>query len=345
MTIDDGGLLCEARAHAERAAYPIVLKRFLAPSDSRLWRILALLRRGMPAERIRGVTGISAWFLWEFERAIALEREVRAMGPRIAEPRDDEAATLLATVKRAGFGDRELAQMAGPAVTAEAIRLARMELGLVPGYAMVDTCAAEFAAETPYFYATYAAAGSEPELPPVAAARGARHRLRAGPDRAGDRVRLLRRPGRGRAARARLAGGHDQLQPGDRLDRLRRVVAAVFRAAGPGERAFGRGGRVAGGAGSRMRSAPSSSSAARRRSTSPRPLAAAGIPLLGANLETIDQAEDRIRFANLVESVGIPQPEGGMARSIEEALALADQIGYPVIVRPSFVIGGLAIDF
>jgi carbamoyl-phosphate synthase large subunit len=74
-------------------------------------------------------------------------------------------------------------------------------------------------------------------------------------------------------------------------------------------------------------------------------LVEAGIPLLGANLETIDQAEDRIRFANLVEAVGIPQPEGGMARSIEEALALADRIGYPVIVRPSFVIGGLAIDF
>jgi len=75
------------------------------------------------------------------------------------------------------------------------------------------------------------------------------------------------------------------------------------------------------------------------------PLAAAGIPLLGANMETIDQAEDRIRFANLVESLGIPQPEGGMARSMEEAIALAEQIGYPVMVRPSFVIGGLAIDF
>ena len=75
------------------------------------------------------------------------------------------------------------------------------------------------------------------------------------------------------------------------------------------------------------------------------PLAAAGIPLLGASLETIDQAEDRIRFANLVEDLGIPQPEGGMARSVEEALVLADRIGYPVIVRPSFVIGGLAIDF
>jgi carbamoyl-phosphate synthase large subunit len=144
VTVDGSGLLCEAERHAERAAYPIVLKRFLAPSDSRMWRIFALLRRGMPAERIRGVTGISSWFLWEFERAIALEREVRKMGARIAVATVAEAGTLLATAKRDGFGDRELAQMAG--VTAEAVRLARMELGIVPGYAMVDTCAAEFAA-------------------------------------------------------------------------------------------------------------------------------------------------------------------------------------------------------
>jgi carbamoyl-phosphate synthase large subunit len=74
-------------------------------------------------------------------------------------------------------------------------------------------------------------------------------------------------------------------------------------------------------------------------------LAAAGVPLLGASLETIDQAEDRVRFSALVERLGIPQPEGGMARSIDEAETLADRIGYPVIVRPSFVIGGLAIDF
>jgi carbamoyl-phosphate synthase large subunit len=75
------------------------------------------------------------------------------------------------------------------------------------------------------------------------------------------------------------------------------------------------------------------------------PLAEGGVPLLGSDLEAIDQAEERTRFANLLDRLGIPQPEGGMARSIEEALTLADRIGYPVIVRPSFVIGGLAIDF
>jgi carbamoyl-phosphate synthase large subunit len=75
------------------------------------------------------------------------------------------------------------------------------------------------------------------------------------------------------------------------------------------------------------------------------PLVAQGVPLLGSDLETIDQAEERTRFAALLDRLGIPQPEGGMAHSIEEALTLAERIGFPVIVRPSFVIGGLAIDF
>jgi carbamoyl-phosphate synthase large subunit len=340
MPIDGSGLLCEAKAHAERAAYPIVLKRFLAPSDSRFWRILALLRRGMPAETIRGVTGISAWFLWEFERAIGLEREVRTFGARMADPRDEEAATLLATVKRAGFGDRELGQMAG--VDAEAIRLARMELGLVPGYAMVDTCAAEFAAETPYFYATYAASGSEPELPPVA--RPAALVIGSGPVRIGQGIEFdycavqAAAELRERGWQAVMINSNPETVSTDfdassRLyfepldpESVRSVVEAETAAGQQFLPAF-----VQFGGQTPLNLAES--------------LAAAGIPLLGANLETIDQAEDRIRFANLVESVGIPQPEGGMARSIEEALALADSIGYPVIVRPSFVIGGLAIDF
>jgi carbamoyl-phosphate synthase large subunit len=75
------------------------------------------------------------------------------------------------------------------------------------------------------------------------------------------------------------------------------------------------------------------------------PLAAGGVPLLGSDLEAIDQAEERVRFAALLDRLGIPQPDGGMAHSVEEALTLAERIGYPVIVRPSFVIGGLAIDF
>jgi carbamoyl-phosphate synthase large subunit len=352
ITIDGTGLLCEAGRHAQRAAYPIVLKRFLAPSDSRFWRILALLRRGMPAETIRGVTGISSWFLSEFERAIGLEREVRRFGRRIADPADEEAATLLATVKREGFGDKELAQMAGAGVTAEQIRLARMELGLVPGYAMVDTCAAEFAAETPYFYATYAAAGSEPELPPVT--RPAALVIGSGPVRIGQGIEFdycavqaaaeLRELG----WQAVMINSNPETVSTD-FDASSRLyfepldpesVRSVVETESPD----GTAGGPNDGDGTGLLPAFVQFGGQTPLNLA-QPLAEAGIPLMGANLETIDQAEDRIRFANLVEELGIPQPEGGMARSIEEALVLADRIGYPVIVRPSFVIGGLAIDF
>jgi carbamoyl-phosphate synthase large subunit len=340
VPVDENGLLCESRRFANRAAYPLVLRRFLAPSDSRLWRILALLRRGMPAERIRGVTGITPWFLSEFERAIALERDVRAMGARVADPEDAAAAELLATAKREGFGDRELAQMSG--APAEAIRRARAELGLAPGYAMVDTCAAEFAAETPYFYATYAAAGSEPELPAVA--RPAALVIGSGPVRIGQGIEFdycavqAAAELRAQGWQAVMINSNPETVSTDfdassRLyfepldpESVRSVVEAESPAGMPPLPAF-----VQFGGQTPLNLAG--------------PLAEAGIPLLGASLETIDQAEDRVRFANLVEDLGIPQPEGGMARSVEEALALADQIGYPVIVRPSFVIGGLAIDF
>ena len=131
---------------------------------------------------------------------------------------------------------------------------------------MVDTSAAEFAAETPYFYSTYAAAGSPPEAPPVDAPGVGRHRLRAGAHRPGHRVRLLRRPGRRCAAPPGPIGGDDQLQPGDGVDRLRRVDAAVLRVARRRERPRGLPRRVR-----RRRGRPtrSSSSAARRRSASP----------------------------------------------------------------------------
>ncbi len=166
--VDETGAACESTRHAQRAAAPIVLRRFLAPSDSRLWRLLGLLRRGVPEATIQEATGIAPWFLAEMARNVALEAEVRRVGAGLlnapAEP-SGEAATLLATAKRAGFGDRELAAIAG--LREEELRVTRLAIGLRPGYAMVDTCAAEFAAETPYFYATYAAAGSAPEAPPV----------------------------------------------------------------------------------------------------------------------------------------------------------------------------------
>src|SRR4051812_33517149 len=337
--VDETGQACESTRHAQRAAAPIVLRRFLAPSDSRLWRLLGLLRRGVPEGIVREATGISPWFLAEMGRNVALEAEVAAVEPRIADARDDAAATLLATAKRAGFGDRELAGLAR--TSADEIRAARLTLGLRPGYAMVDTCAAEFAAETPYFYSTYAAAGSVPEAPPVP--RQAALVIGSGPVRIGQGIEFdycavqaadtLRRAGWSAVminsnpetvstdfdASTRL-----YFEPLD-AESVRNVIDAESPDGDLLPAVVAYGGQT-----------PLNLAA---------PLAAGGVPLLGSDLESIDQAEDRTRFAALLDRLGIPQPEGGMAHSVEEALTLAERIGYPVIVRPSFVIGGLAIDF
>jgi carbamoyl-phosphate synthase large subunit len=339
--VDETGQACESTRFAQRSAAPIVLKRFLAPSDSRLWRLLGLLRRGVPEATIQAATGIASWFLAEMGRNVALEREVRAAGGRLADAAADPAtAELLATAKRAGFGDRELAAMAG--IDEEAVRAARAALNLRPGYAMVDTCAAEFAAETPYFYATYAAAGSEPEAPPVP--REAALVIGSGPVRIGQGIEFdycavqaadtLRRLG----YQAVMINSNPETVSTD-FDASSRLyfepldpesVRSVIEAETPPGVALLPAVVAYGG------QTPLNLAA---------PLAATGVPLLGADLETIDQAEERTRFAALLDRLGIPQPDGGMAHSVEEALTLAERMGYPVSVRPSFVIGGLAIDF
>ena len=334
------GRACESTRHAERIAAPIVARQFLAPSDTRLWRILALLRRGVPEVEIGLATGISSWFLAEFGRAVALERAVSDLGAGLAVPTDPTAATLLATAKRAGFGDHELATLAGCPETA--LRDARHTLGLQPGYAMVDTCAAEFVAETPYFYSTYAAAGSPAEADPVA--RPAALVIGSGPVRIGQGIEFDYCAVQAAEALRRLgwqaiminsnpetvstdfdASSRLYFEPLDEESVLSVIEAETPPGAGllPAFVQFG--GQT-----------PLNLAAG---------LAAAGVRLLGADLETIDQSEDRSRFAALLDRLGIPQPEGGMAHSVDEALTLAERIGYPVIVRPSFVIGGLAIDF
>ena len=338
--IDERGEACESTRFAQRSAAPVVIRRFLAPSDNRLWRVLALLRRSVPEAAIVEATGISPWFVAELGRSVALEARIRAAGPAIADPADAAAATLLAGAKRAALGDREIATLAG--VGEGDVAAARAALGLLPGYAMVDTCAAEFAAETPYFYSTYAAAGSPPEAPPVA--RPAALVIGSGPVRIGQGIEFdycavraaesLRELG----WEAVLANSNPEtvstdfdassrlyFEPLDAESVLGIVAAETPPGVGPLPAFVQFGGQTPLNLAGRLE--------------------AAGVPLLGASLETIDQAEDRVRFSALLDRLGIPQPEGGVARSIDEAETLAERIGYPVIVRPSFVIGGLAIDF
>ena len=337
-TLDDAGLACPEPADAASAARPIVLRRFLAPSDTRLWRLLALLRRGLQASELVAATGISPWFVSELERLVDVESRLREAAVTV---RDGEPAglSLLFAAKRAAFSDRDIATLTG--TDAAAIAALRWSCGLEPGYAMVDTCAAEFRAETPYFYSTYAATGSAPEAEPVS--RPAALVIGSGPVRIGQGIEFdycavqaadtLRRAGYAAVminsnpetvstdfdASTRL-----YFEPLDAESVLSVLHAEQPAGQGPLPVAVQFGGQT-----------PLNLAA---------PLSAAGIPLLAMDTDMIDAAEERVRFAALVERLGIPQPEGGMARSLEEALVVADRIGYPVMVRPSFVIGGLAID-
>jgi carbamoyl-phosphate synthase large subunit len=318
---------------------PAALRRFLEPSDSRLWRVLALLRRGVPAQELQAITGIAPWFLAEMERLIDLETALRAAAGGEAgggHLSDD----LLVSAKRAAFGDREIAALAGLSV--KAVEARRETLGLHPGYAMVDTCAAEFAAQTPYFYATYAAAGSPPEAPPVP--RPAALVVGSGPVRIGQGIEFDYCAVRAAATLRAMgwqavmvnsnpetvstdfdASSRLYFEPLD-AESVRAVVRAETTASGEPLGALVQfGGQT-----------PLNLAAA---------LAADGVPLLGLGVETIDLAEERVRFAALLDRLGVPQPPGGVATSVEEALVVAERIGYPVIVRPSFVIGGLAIEF
>ena len=222
------------------------------------------------------------------------------------------------------------------------VRRRRHAMGLRPGYAMVDTCAAEFAAETPYFYATYAAAGCEPEAAPVP--RPAALVIGSGPVRIGQGIEFdycavqaaqtLRADGQAAVminsnpetvstdfdASSRL-----YFEPLDAESVLEVIDAESLGGEGLLPALVQFGGQT-----------PLNLAAA---------LAAAGVPLPGIDLEAIERTEERTRFAQMVDQLGIPQPRGGMATSLAEALAVAEEVGYPVLVRPSFVIGGLAIDF
>ena len=304
--VDERGQACESTRHAQRSAAPIVLKRFLGPSDSRLWRLLGLLRRGVPEAVIGEATGISA---------VVPRRDGPQCRPRGRDDRDGrrvspirptrEAATLLATVKRAGFGDRELAGLAG--TTSDELRAARLVLGLRPGYAMVDTCAAEFAADTPYFYSTYAAAGSVPEAPPVE--REAALVIGSGPVRIGQGIEFdycavqaadtLRQAG----WRAVMINSNPETVSTD-FDASSRLyfepldpesVRSVIDAESPDgmdllPAVVAYGGQT-----------PLNLAA---------PLAAGGVRLLGSDLEAIDQAEERTRFSALAGPTRHPPARG-----------------------------------
>jgi len=298
------------------------------PTDRRMWAVFRALDRGWSIDEIHRLTNIDRWFLTQFQEIVALGQAVRAVGAR------DLSADLLLETKRAGFGDDDLAVLLG---TDEAtVRDRRLESGIVPAYKRIDTCAAEFESFTPYMYGTFEhECESHPTSRPKVVILG------SGPNRIGQGIEFDYCCCH--AAFALREQGYETVMINcnpetvstdyDTVDRLyfepltfENVMAII-------EKEKSAGGDV--------------SCVVQYGGQTPLKLAlslqAAGVRILGTSPDSIDLAEDRKRFAKLLWDLGIPQAASGTATSQDEARAVATEIGFPVVVRPSYVLGGRAM--
>ncbi|MGB2757488.1 MAG: carbamoyl-phosphate synthase large subunit [Acidimicrobiia bacterium] len=302
------------------------------PTPDRIFHVEAAIRRGATVERLHQVTGIDPWFLDQIRQISELRVQVAASDPARWNARDWKR------VKQYGFGDRQLGYLWG--IDGDRVRAMREAAGVRVTYKTVDTCAAEFSAQTPYHYGTYE---DEDELTPLT--RPAVVILGSGPNRIGQGVEFDYCCVH--AAFALRDAGFETIMLNcnpetvstdyDTSDRLffeplaiedvRNVCDALVRVAADGGEL--RGVIVSLGGQTPLKLAPA--------------LEAVGIPILGTAPSSIDLAEDREQFNALCEELGIPQPPGGTAADPDTAAAIADSVGYPVLVRPSYVLGGRAM--
>jgi carbamoyl-phosphate synthase large subunit len=295
------------------------------PTEHRIVDALAALEQGWPAARVAGLTGYDPWFCDQLLQIAELRHELAG----------ELTDKLLRRAKRAGFADVEIAARAG--VAEDEVRARRHRTGILPVFKAVDTCAAEFAADTPYYYSTY-----EDETEAAPTGRPTVVILGSGPNRIGQGIEFDYCCVH--AVYALRAAGYDTVMVNcnpetvstdyDTADRLyfepltlEDVLAVCEAEAAGGELA---GVLVQLGGQTPLKLA--------------RALEAAGVRILGTLPAAIDLAEDRGRFSAVLAELDIDQPPGGTAGSLDEALAIADRIGFPVLVRPSYVLGGQAME-
>src|SRR5689334_7998723 len=294
------------------------------PTDRRMWAVFRALERGWTLDEIHRCTKIDPWFLTQFQQLADMARSTAAVGIR------DLSRDLLRELKRAGFGDIELANILG--VKEEVVRAKRLEMELTGSYKRIDTCAAEFESFTPYMYGSY-----ENECEATPSPKKKAVILGSGPNRIGQGIEFDYCCCH--AAFALQAEGYETIMVHcnpetvstdyDTSDRLYfepltlEDVLHIVREEKPTGVIVQFGGQT------------------------PLNLALdlqyAGVPIIGTSPESIDLAEDRKRFGQLINKLEIPQPMNGTAVTLEEARTVARQIGYPVLVRPSYVLGGRAM--
>jgi carbamoyl-phosphate synthase large subunit len=300
----------------------------LFPNDVRLWAIMAALRRGIEDEKISQHTGIDPWFIGKLHNIVDMEKRL------LAEPLTPD---LLWRAKRIGFSDEQIATLADR--LPERVRQLRHNWHITPVYKMVDTCAAEFDAETPYFYSTYE---QENEAEPVGDRKAVV--IGSGPIRIGQGIEFdycsvhsawaLQETGiKSIMVNSNPETVSTDFDTSDRLyfealdaesvrDILENEGAAKDNLIPPSIVQFG--GQTA--------------------INLTESLALNNLPIIGSTADTIDIAENRRRFENFLNGLGIPQPPGAGVTNLEDGVKTAESLGYPVLVRPSYVLGGRAME-
>ncbi|MCB1867301.1 MAG: carbamoyl-phosphate synthase large subunit, partial [Gammaproteobacteria bacterium] len=295
------------------------------PGAERIWYLADAFRAGMSREQLFEVTRIDPWFLIQIEELVQIEAEVRAAGLNALD------ADRLRWLKRKGFSDQRLAILVGS--NEKRIRELRWKHKVRPVYKRVDTCAAEFATSTAYMYSTY-----EEECESSPTDNQKIMVLGGGPNRIGQGIEFDYCCVH--AAFASREDGYETIMVNcnpetvstdyDTSDRLYfepltlEDVLEVIAVEQPKGVIVQYGGQTP------LKLA--------------RDLEAAGAPIIGTSPDSIDLAEDRERFQQLVEKLGLRQPPNRTATDPEQAVALAEEVGYPLVVRPSYVLGGRAME-
>ncbi|MFD1772992.1 carbamoyl-phosphate synthase large subunit [Paenibacillus rhizophilus] len=318
-------------AGAELLEDEVLKTRLAKPDDERIFLIAEAFRRGYQLQEIQDITQVDWWFLDKIEGLIGFEDRIR----------EEESLTpeTLYQAKRLGFTDRAIAELRaegqpGGKQTKEAeVRTLRLEQGLKPVYKMVDTCAAEFEATTPYYYSTYE---TENEVLPSDKQKVVV--LGSGPIRIGQGIEFdystvhavwaIQKAG----YEAVIINNNPETVSTDfnTSDRLYfeplffEDVMNVIEQEKPIGVIVQFGGQTA--------------------INLAAPLSAEGVKILGTSLTSIDEAEDRKRFEALLSRLNIAQPQGSTVTTVEEAVGTAQSLGYPVLVRPSYVLGGRAME-
>jgi carbamoyl-phosphate synthase large subunit len=342
----------------EEATWPIdedtLVRKLSVPSQGRMYYIRYAMKLGWTTERIYGLTKIDPWFLDQFLQLVEFENELQEI-PSL----EEMPVERMRRAKELGYSDPQLAYLYEGVVSTETIlkvRNFRKSLGVEPVFKLVDTCAAEFEAITPYYYSTY-------EHPLTRIGEGEVY---------DDEIRITDNP-----KMVIIGGGPNRIGQGIEFDycccqasfaaremgfesvmvnsnpetvstdfdtsdllffeplTLEDTLNILERLNGGGSEIQERSGNVAGvivqfGGQTPLNLAHG--------------LASAGVPIIGTSLEAIDIAEDRDRFKSMLDELDLRQPENGIAYSLEDAVSTASTIGYPVLVRPSYVLGGRGME-